>query len=278
MNRKERRKLEKRKKMNAQTTQQPAVMADYLDLPDGQMPDGKALLGTMTGELFQPVRLYYQVEKPKMVLAAFRKLKCIEHVPEQGRWVWLYTKEASKIEFKKRPDVPDTPVVLGSFFMREDHKMYLDLRSIERLLAAIPFFDRFIPREAAKATYFSLVNRLFHLSENAGFSFDDYFDAKMAFEDPSEKMMHDLEALSERAQDHEEKMKLLDEYMAKRENAPIEDVEHLAVRYYDEGIKPLQLVLVTRQHVALQHWLGNMEYTKADFIHELVHRKLEEKD
>ena len=107
------------------------------------------------------------------------------------------TSEAGKIEFGHRPELESQSVVLGSFFIREDRGiMYLNLHSLERLLAAIPFFDTHLPRKAARLHYFSLVNRLFALTEYDGFSFDEYFDADMEFHDPSEHLLQRIKAIS----------------------------------------------------------------------------------
>jgi hypothetical protein len=44
------------------------------------MDSGKKLLMTMTGEMHQPVRLYYQVFDQAAVLQAFAKLRCMDGV------------------------------------------------------------------------------------------------------------------------------------------------------------------------------------------------------
>ncbi len=279
MNRKERRKLEKRRKAKARAAQQSAVFTEYAGSPNGDIPDGRSLLGTTTGETFQPVRVYYQVKKPKMLRAVFRKLRCLEHDPERHRWVWLYTAEAKKIRLKTHPDIAGgQAIVLGSFHMPDTRTLYVDLRSIERLLAAIPFFDRALSRKAAALSHASLLNRVFDVKEGAHFSFDDYFETALDFEDPSEKMMQDLEAISHQARNEEEKMQLLDSFMAEREQTPLEDVEDIPIRYYEEGIEPLKLLLMMRQRIAVQHWLGNTEYTKADFIRELAQQQIDKKE
>jgi len=50
----------------------------------------KKLLMTMTGEIHQPVRLYYQVFDQAAVLHAFAKLRCLDEDQDNHRWVWLY--------------------------------------------------------------------------------------------------------------------------------------------------------------------------------------------
>ena len=54
------------------------------------MDNGKQLLMTMTGEIHQPVRLYYQVFDQAAMLKAFTKLRCMDDDQDNHRWVWLY--------------------------------------------------------------------------------------------------------------------------------------------------------------------------------------------
>ena len=42
------------------------------------------------------------------------------------------------------------PIVIGSLFVRRNDELLLDLRSCERALLAIPFFDKYLPRKVAK--------------------------------------------------------------------------------------------------------------------------------
>jgi len=63
------------------------------------MDSGKQLLMTMTGEIHQPVRLYYQVFDQAAVLKTFAKLRCLDEDQDNHRWVWLYHGEAKKLKF-----------------------------------------------------------------------------------------------------------------------------------------------------------------------------------
>src|SRR2546425_12212672 len=63
------------------------------------MDSEKKLLMTMTGEMHQPVRLYYEVYDQAAVVHAFAKLRCMDDDRDQERWVWLYHGEAKKLKF-----------------------------------------------------------------------------------------------------------------------------------------------------------------------------------
>src|SRR5437016_297403 len=110
----------------------------------------KVLLSTVTGEPFQPARIYYEVFDRKGLLNAFHKLRCMEHDPSNQRWVWLYTHEAHSLVFtRKRKDLPKEvhPIVIGAFRSREGDQILLDLRSFDRVVLALRFFHQRIPHE-----------------------------------------------------------------------------------------------------------------------------------
>ena len=234
-------------------------------------PDG--LCWTTTGEVFQPVRIYYEALKIMKILKIFNNLKCMDFDEAKPRWVWLYTGEAAHLGFRKPAVNPKHPVALGSFIRFYDDLMYLDVNSMERALAAITFFDKHLPRAAARLWYLSLINRVFSYKEAQQFDANQYFDARMEFVDPAEQLTEQLETLSAAAPDDDERMARLQRFFAEREAAPLAEVEHFAIRYYDEGLTPLQLIMNTRQRVALEHWKGHEDYTRADYLAEIAHHK-----
>ena len=54
-----------------------------------------------TGEIIQPVRLYYFVSDGKVLLDALRRLKCIDYDNRTDSWQWLYMAEARGLTFDK---------------------------------------------------------------------------------------------------------------------------------------------------------------------------------
>ena len=128
------------------------------------MDSRKQLLMTMTGEIHQPVRLYYQVFAQAAVLKAFTKLRCLDDDQDNQRWVWLYHGEAKKLKFHTSyAAIPRTmrPIVLGAFRFTNAHEMSLDVRSWERATKAVVFFDHALKRSIAQVTHAAIVNRLF---------------------------------------------------------------------------------------------------------------------
>lgn len=63
------------------------------------MRKDRVLLATVTGEPFQPVRLYYEIPGKSFVTRKLSPLRCMEEDRERGRWVWLYTAEAEPLTF-----------------------------------------------------------------------------------------------------------------------------------------------------------------------------------
>jgi hypothetical protein len=145
----------------------------------GPGKEGEPLLTTLTGECFQPVRLHYRVSDQEGLLRAFKKLRCVGDDPTQGRRVWLYDHEARTLRFKHSyAQIPKDlhPIVIGSLFLRTQDELLLDLRSCERALLAIPFFDQHLPRSVARVTEAEIVNTLFSATGNEKLTPDQLFD------------------------------------------------------------------------------------------------------
>ena len=127
------------------------------------MPSAKQLLMTMTGEIHQPVRLYYQVFDQAAVVKAFSNC-VVWMMTRTKRWVWLYHGEAKKLKFHTSyAAIPRKmrPIVLGYCRFTSAQDMSLDVRSCERATQAVVFFDRYLQRSIAHVTHAAMVNRPF---------------------------------------------------------------------------------------------------------------------
>ena len=228
----------------------------------------RQVLATLTGEFYQPVRLHYQVPDQSGLKQAFEKLRCLDYDRTQNRWVWLYDHEAERLPLKKSyADLPAEarPIILGSIFLRAEDRLLLDLRSCERAIQAIQFFDRYIPRSIAWLTEAEVVNSLFP-AENRSLTPASHFDHQPStFVEPNdvlERARHLTAGISDPLKRLEVVMKDLDS-MAKRS---LPEIERIPVHYYEDGIAGFAMALRTRQLVALQHWLGNTQFTMVDAI------------
>ncbi len=230
--------------------------------------EDKPLLATTTGEYFQPVRLHYQVFDHEGLLRTFRKLRCVDRDRTQPRWVWLYQGEAKSLRFKRsHAELPKHlhPIIIGSLYVRTKDKLLLDVRSCERALLAIPFFDEHLPRNVAKVTEAEVVNKLFGTTD-PNVTPDRLFDAQTSTAVDGEAMLEKLADRLAAIEDPLEKLRVGAEPMEAEGKRPLPEIERFPVHYYEDGIHGFALTLRLRQIVARQHWVGNTEYTVFDAI------------
>ena len=171
------------------------------------------LLATMTGEHFQPVRLHYRVLNHPGLKRAFEKLRCLEYDAPRKRWVWLYAHEAKKLRFQRSyAQFPKElhPIVIGAFFLRTTETLLLDLRSCERALLAIPFFDAHLPRKLVELKHAEIVNRLFPATKtNQQLTPDALFDRQIGTGIDLEALVQRLAKKAADIADPEEKRKMI---------------------------------------------------------------------
>jgi hypothetical protein len=235
------------------------------------MPD-QPLLATITGEHFQPVRLPYRVFDREGLRRAFQRLRRLDYDAPQRRWAWLYAHEAQTLRFQhSHAQMPRHlhPLVPGSFFLRANDQLLLDLRSCERATHAVSFFDRHLPRTAAEVAEAEVVNRLFAATEVQTLTPDRLFDRQGgAVRDPEAEVRRVAERTAP-VPDPQERLRVALADMQARAKQPLPEIERFPVHYYADGIQGLALALRLRQVVALQRWLGRPEYTLFDALQAL---------
>jgi hypothetical protein len=228
----------------------------------------KTILATITGEFYQPVRLHYRVFDDKGLLQAFRKLSCVKEDLPRQRWVWLYDHEAKGLTFKQSyAQIPENlrPVVLGSLSQRPNDKLVLDLRSGERALAAIPFFDAHIPRSVAELTEAEVANKVY-TTENAQPRPEDLFDHQpSAARDPKAEFKRLTEQVTQ-GRSIRARLDIALNVIRSATGQPLPETERVPIHYYEDGIEGFELALTLRQIVAKEHCFGNPGYTLFDAI------------
>src|SRR5437870_6678796 len=200
------------------------------------MPNAKQLLMTMTGEIHQPVRLYYTVFNQEAVLKAFAKLRCMDWDQDQARWVWLYHGEAKKLKFHTSYSaIPRKmrPIVLGSFRFTNAHEMSLDVRSWERATKAVAFFDTYLTRSIAQVTHAAIVNRLFPSTTDGLPELEGLFAPEKVTAIHPETLIRAVESL-QTLPDPEQRMDLAFAMMEQQSQKPLPDVEKFPVHFYDD--------------------------------------------
>jgi len=234
----------------------------------------QSLMSTLTGEYFQPVRLHYKVLNRPGLLRVFERLRCLDYDPPRKRWVWLYAHEAKRLRFQRSyAQFPKElhPIVIGAFFLRTKEALLLDLRSCERAILAIPFFDVHLPRSLVELEDAEVVNRLFPATKTSlNLTPDALFDAQIGTGIDPEDLVQRLVEKTAGVRDPEEKIQIVLEDLQSRAKAPLPEIERFPVHYAEDGIEGFKLALRLRQLVAMQHWLGNPEYTLGDAIQSLA--------
>jgi hypothetical protein len=232
--------------------------------------DRQKLAGTFTGEIFQPMRLHYDVSDPEDFAARLFRLDCIDYDSQRKRWVWLYFGEARTLDFAHGID-EDTPVILGEFIAKGDNKTVLNVRSFERGQQAVEFFDRYISRKTAKLTHVTICNKLFRIDEVSSIaSLDHYFEQTETLVRHPERITQELLDLTFGIDNQQERSEIISQFLKKLNNEPIPELEKFPVHFYEEGIDQLKMQLNISKNVAYQHWQGNINYTTMDVIHDAV--------
>jgi hypothetical protein len=237
----------------------------------------KQLVSVKTGEPYQPVRIYYQVAKKKTVLGALQKLKCIEFDADQERWNWLYEDEAKKLRFMRSHNAlskADRLLILGYFTFRGEDQMLLDVRSIERAIAGLEFFEKRINRWAAKPTHLRLVNRFFRADEmpykGIHPTLDPFFDRDNV-RCLAREMMAEFDRISaEYEEDSDAKQQAWAEYMKKNVMQRHPEIEEMEINLHEEDLAGLSMALHLRQREAFEHWRGNFTYNPFSALSEFA--------
>ena len=264
--------LPKKETLSAVSHKQNGTHSPDLHIERSDNSEQKGIMFTVTGEIYQPVRLYYKLLNKHAVQDNFKKMRCMDYDEKRDRWVWLYLAEANKISFSKPYDqIPKHahPIVIGSFFTKADDEMYLDIRSIERAVEAVLFFDKHIDRSFAKVTHVAVLNRLpFDNPRTPRFNFDEFFESQeMKVHNPDE-LFADFEKFK-KIEDSEERSRRALEYLSQKTKDRYPDAEKFPIHFYEDGIVPFKLSLSTSQAVAIKRLKGNKEVTYNDIIGKL---------
>lgn len=221
----------------------------------------------MTGEVYLPIRLFYQVHDMTELQQQFAKLSCMDFDTAKDRWVWVYLHEAKALKFTKsyaalpKGTRETQPIVLGSFFRHCREEMNLDVASVDRASAAIVFFDKRIPRSIAEVTYCAVYNRILEQGEHPGSNFDSLF---------STVNTADIEAKQAEKVAKVMGMMKSGRIMDAMQDNNFELVESFPVHFYEDGIDSFKASLVMRETVALERWNGNKTFNMGKLISQIV--------
>lgn len=231
----------------------------------------RPLLVTMTGEAFQLARIHYDILCKDDIEHTFAKLKCMDFDPLKNRWVWNYHAEAQKLIFETSYDgIPKEyrPIVIGSFYLPTEQRMYVDVNSFDRAIAAIQFFDKHLSRKFALLSHIQLVNKFFQAVPGIVPSQGDYFDRLSPEKPDNTSSFEDIAADNTRSRD--EKIALAQQEMDENLKKPLQEIESLPVHFYEDGIESLQGALKIRHIIAFEHWQGNATFSYIDIFKKII--------
>ncbi len=237
------------------------------------MDSEKQLLMTMTGEIHQPIRLYYQVVDQAAVCKVFAKLRCLDEDQDNHRWVWLYHGEAKTLKFHTSyAAIPRKmrPIVLGAFRFTHAEGMTLDVRSCERATQAVVFFDRYLQRSITQVTHAAIVNHLFPATADGLPALEGLFAPDKITEIDGEKVLRRAVESLQTIQDPQQRLDRAFALIVQPAHAPLPEVEKFPVHFYTDGILSLENALRLRQIVAFEHWRGHTECTLGDVIQKVT--------
>ena len=228
------------------------------------------LVATTTGEAMQPVRLHYKIPGAAQVLAAFGKLKCLHDDPERQRWVWMFEDEAGKLALNNGKK-PPRPISLGDFRFPKEGEATLTVRSVERAIEAIKFFDKKIPREVLHLETLTVINRLFSAGEisKTPDPNDWFVPEKTVVRDP-EAHLREVEEAVKGATDQAAKLAALEAFFKRHNRIPDPEIENFPTHFYEDGIDSVALNLRPLQIAAMRRWQGDIGYTSGDALSEIT--------
>ena len=231
---------------------------------------------TITGEPYQPVRLYYEIRQKKALLGRFKRLKCIDYEGSSKRWVWLYDEEAKNLKFTKSyREIPKEyrPIILGYLTVKSEAELLVDVRSFKRAIEAILFFDKKINRRLAKVEKIRVVNKLFTVKETeAGMSkhHSQYFEQTEVIEVAKKREEIEKKVEEWKELDQQERQEALFSLLETQMSEKLPLVEELETNFYEDGIEGLEMALRMREVEAIEHWKGNKNFNQFDFIQRML--------
>ena len=146
--------------------------------------------------------------------------------------------------------------------------MYLDVNSFDRVVQAILFFDEFLNCDILFLSHIQVVNKLFDAIPGIVPKPREYFDSNVP--NKPDGTYHSLEALIfDDSLDQNKKQSMVYEYMDNVSRQPIDQVESLAIHFYEDGIEHIDVLLKMRNIVAYEHWRGNKDFTLKDVFNQM---------
>lgn len=236
----------------------------------------RVLLMTMTGEPFQPVRLYYDTPPRSIVAQHLRKLECISEDPSQRCWQWLFHAEAASLKLGKTgyDDVPveRRPIILARLRFPKSGGMTLQTSSIERAVQGARFFARRLgPKIVAKRC--RVINRCFAAEEGTPDELMSQLDRDVTRIDSraaEAAMQADFQGVSSMADAERAASESLERRLQSGKDIPLVEDYPLSPEEETPDFSDLATGLQLRLVRAMEHWRGNTHLTLTAIIKRAV--------
>ena len=236
-----------------------------------KQPKKRTLLVTLTNEPVQPVRLYYAIPDRVVVTKSLRKLRCMDEVPEERCWQWLFEAEAADLPIADGYEAVPAhrrPIVLGRVHFPREGSMTITTNSMDRALAAARFFAPRLGTEVV-AMRCRMVNRFFAGDEGPLDELMKLLDQDVTVIDPraaEEKFKHTFEGVTTLAEAERVADASMRDTIASGEDVPNVEDFPLAPEEETPEFKHLETTLNLRKIRAMEHWKGNTHLTLSAII------------
>jgi hypothetical protein len=229
----------------------------------------------MTGDPFQPVRIYYSIPDRAFVTRKLRKLACMDPDPRDGCWQWLFEGEAASLRFAtgiENVPVERRPIILGRFRFPKRDAMTFEANAIQRAIEGARFFGpRLGPQVLALRC--RVVNRWFTAGEGSPGELMKTLDRNVTVIDPRETEVEVRRAFADVRTTENAERAMAEEAKRWIESRPdVPEVEDFPLYPEEEtpDFQTLSTCLLLRHHRAFEHWRGNTHLTLAAIIARLV--------
>ena len=148
--------------------------------------------------------------------------------------------------------------------------MILDLNSFDRAIKAVVFFDKYLPRKAAKVKDISILNKFHDGSKGFVPKHQDFFDKGLEAVIDPDGLIEDLSRATSTIEDPIEKANAAYPLMMEGFQKSISEVERMPIHFYEDGISSLKGRLSLREIIAMQHWQGNSDYSLNNVFEQIL--------
>jgi hypothetical protein len=225
----------------------------------------------MTGEPFQPVRLYYSIPDCLFVVKKLRAMKCMLDVPPERCWQWLFQGEVAALRFPGGYDaVPKEkrPIVLGRISFPKNDGMILQTNSIPRAIEGARFFGPRLGPEVI-AMRCRVVNRCFAADEGKLDELMKTLDSDVTVIEPREAeaaVTREFAGVRTPQDAERAAAEFVERRLKSKEDVPLVEDFPLVPEEETPEFGGLATSLQLRGVRALEHWQGNTHLTLAAII------------